>query len=116
MDPVTLVGQRLVLNAPTHDDAETVATLCDDVTWAIRERADGAMLGVISWRRERGDVGFWLGAPSRGHGLMIARATGFAFTGERPFEIVHRDGSHPHSWHAVLDRDDRDVHPVGWPL
>lgn len=185
MDPVTLVGTRLVLTVPTSADIDTVAALCDDellrdtlaalpwpytrsdaesfvaehvpagwasgreLTWAIREGEGGALLGVISWRRDRGDIGFWLGAPARGRGLMVdavrlvadfvfeelgaewigwealvgnvasarvARAAGFAYTGERASEIAHRDGSHPRSWHAVLDKDDRDVHPEGWPL
>ena len=39
-----------------------------EYTWALRRY--GAFLGVIGWRAERGDLGFWLGAPHRGHGYM----------------------------------------------
>lgn len=41
-----------------------------EYTWALRD-ADGAPLkGAISWRRARSDIGYWLGAPHRGSGLM----------------------------------------------
>ncbi|AYF98290.1 GNAT family N-acetyltransferase [Protaetiibacter intestinalis] len=40
------------------------------LSWAIRESEDGPQLGDIGWRPPRGDVGFWLGAPSRGRGYM----------------------------------------------
>jgi RimJ/RimL family protein N-acetyltransferase len=39
-----------------------------EFTWAIR--VDGAFAGVIGVRAARSDVGFWLGAPFRGHGYM----------------------------------------------
>lgn len=36
--------------------------------WAVR--VDGQLAGVIGLRSARNDVGFWLGAPHRGHGYM----------------------------------------------
>jgi len=42
----------------------------DELTWAVREREGGPLLGIIGWRRELGDIGYWLGAPHRGRGLM----------------------------------------------
>lgn len=39
-------------------------------TWAIREADDTPLLGIISVRLERGMVGYWLGAPHRGRGVM----------------------------------------------
>jgi RimJ/RimL family protein N-acetyltransferase len=41
-----------------------------EYTWALRD-ADGSPLkGVIGWRRGNRDLGYWLGGPHRGHGLM----------------------------------------------
>jgi RimJ/RimL family protein N-acetyltransferase len=42
----------------------------DELTWALRTSKEGPLIGVIGWRRELGDIGFWLGAPHRGKGLM----------------------------------------------
>ena len=42
----------------------------DELTWALRTSEEGPLIGVIGWRRELGDIGFWLGAPHRGRGLM----------------------------------------------
>src|SRR5690606_12378328 len=44
----------------------------DEATWAIRETPDGELLGAIGVRRPSGSVGYWLGAPHRGRGLMTA--------------------------------------------
>jgi RimJ/RimL family protein N-acetyltransferase len=41
-----------------------------EYTWALRPESGGPLLGVIGWRPERSDVGFWLGAPHRRQGLM----------------------------------------------
>lgn len=41
-----------------------------ECTWALRHADGGALLGVIGWRRQLSMVGFWLGAPHRGHGYM----------------------------------------------
>jgi RimJ/RimL family protein N-acetyltransferase len=47
----------------------------DEYTWALRD-ADGSPLkGVVAWRRANRDLGFWLGGPHRGFGLM-AEAVG----------------------------------------
>jgi RimJ/RimL family protein N-acetyltransferase len=40
----------------------------DEYTWAIREA--GVFVGVIGFRTRNRDVGFWLGAPHRGRGIM----------------------------------------------
>jgi RimJ/RimL family protein N-acetyltransferase len=40
-----------------------------ELTWALRGDS-GAFLGAIGLRLKRGDLGFWLGAPHRGKGLM----------------------------------------------
>ena len=42
----------------------------EELTWAIRESEGGPLLGIIGWRRGMSDIGFWLGAPHRGRGLM----------------------------------------------
>ena len=39
-----------------------------EYTWAIREVENAELLGMIGWRAELGDVGFWMGAPHRGRG------------------------------------------------
>lgn len=49
-----------------------------ELTWAIRERTDGPLLGVIGHRTALQDVGFWLGAPHRGKGYMPETVTAVA--------------------------------------
>ncbi len=39
-----------------------------EYTWALRR--DGEFLGVVGYRFQAGDVGYWLGAPHRGNGYM----------------------------------------------
>lgn len=39
-------------------------------TWAIRSEPDAPLLGVVGVRTESGMVGYWLGAPHRGRGVM----------------------------------------------
>jgi RimJ/RimL family protein N-acetyltransferase len=41
-----------------------------ECTWALRRGTGEPLLGVIGWRAERSDIGFWLGAPHRGQGFM----------------------------------------------
>lgn len=41
-----------------------------EFTWALRHRTGGPLLGVIGFREATADLGYWLGAPHRGHGLM----------------------------------------------
>ncbi len=48
----------------------------EEFTWALRESASGPLLGMVSWRRGRADIGFWIGAPHRGRGLMTEAVTG----------------------------------------
>ena len=48
----------------------------DELTWAVRESEGGPLLGIIGWRREFGDIGYWLGAPHRGRGLMTEAVIG----------------------------------------
>lgn len=41
-----------------------------ELTWALRSATTGAFLGVIGLRVPTRDLGFWIGAPHRGAGLM----------------------------------------------
>jgi RimJ/RimL family protein N-acetyltransferase len=41
-----------------------------EYTWAIRREAGSEIMGVIGWRAEESDIGFWLGDTHRGHGFM----------------------------------------------
>jgi RimJ/RimL family protein N-acetyltransferase len=57
-----------------------------EFTWALRKTSSGPLLGVVGMRTQPEprtlDVGYWLGAPSRGNGYMVeaVRAvTGWAF-------------------------------------
>lgn len=59
-----------------------------ELTWAIRRKSEPTLVGVVSlrdWNAEQVMLGFWLGAPWRGHGYMPEAArvvTDWAFTGE----------------------------------
>ncbi len=46
--------------------------------------------------------------------LTVARAAGFRYLGRGPGSVRLRDGTHPESWLAVLDRWPRRPHD-GWP-
>jgi RimJ/RimL family protein N-acetyltransferase len=39
-----------------------------EYNWAVR--ADGNLVGMIGYRTQRGDVGFWVGGPHRNRGYM----------------------------------------------
>lgn len=39
-------------------------------TWAVREAAGGPILGVVGIRMATGMVGYWLGSPHRGRGVV----------------------------------------------
>lgn len=133
MIPVTLVTERLVLDAPTTGDRDRVAEYCTDplferfmtlpwpyqakdadyflgglvpdgwnsgseFTWAIRDRTGGPLLGMIGHRTALQDVGFWLGAPHRGKGLMteaVGAVSDWLFG--RGSELVH--------WECVLGNE-----------
>ena len=65
--------------------------------WALREAEDGPLLGVVGLHRRRADdpmsldVGYWLGAPHRGHGYMseaVRTVVDWAF-GTGATETVH---------------------------
>ncbi|MBE7162581.1 MAG: GNAT family N-acetyltransferase [Williamsia herbipolensis] len=53
-----------------------------EYTWAIRRPGSTWLDGVISWRTEHRDLGFWLAPHARGRGLMhdaVELVVGFAF-------------------------------------
>ena len=111
------------------------------------EPAVGPFLGVIGYRRTTSDIGYWLGAPHRGHGFMpeamtavvrwifdlgvseiawecaagnyasvsVARTLGFRYLGEKPANVLYRDGTFPRSWHGSLRADQLGVVQAGWP-
>ena len=61
----------------------------DECTWALREETGGPLLGVIGWRRATDDIGYWLGAPHRGRGLMAEALRGTAAW------LLHEPGDDP---------------------
>ncbi len=46
----------------------------DELVWGIRESEHGPHLGSIGWHASRGEIGYWMGAPSRGRGYMTEAA------------------------------------------
>ena len=46
-----------------------------EYTWALRRTVDAPLLGVVGWRAASSDLGYWLGAPHRGQGLMPEAVT-----------------------------------------
>ena len=60
----------------------------DEWTWAIREDNGGPLLGVVGIRLVSGMVGYWLGAPHRGQGVM---PEALAAVIEAAFERTARD-------------------------
>jgi len=42
----------------------------DEWTWAVRRREGGPLLGAVGVRMRMGMIGYWLGGPHRGRGLM----------------------------------------------
>lgn len=103
----TLRTQRLVLDAVTGADTQLVLQYCQDPElqryvpvprpytmetaigytqgyaadakwlWAIRERVDGPLLGVIELSPQElksAELGFWLGVDHRGRGIMTEAA------------------------------------------
>jgi RimJ/RimL family protein N-acetyltransferase len=47
-----------------------------EYTWALR--IEGELVGIVGFRPERGDIGFWMGAPHRGKGLMTEAVSAVA--------------------------------------
>ncbi|WP_210480510.1 GNAT family N-acetyltransferase [Naasia sp. SYSU D00948] len=53
-----------------------------EYTWALRVAGSQDVVGMIALRTARPDLGYWLGAPHRGHGYMteaVRAVTGWAF-------------------------------------
>ncbi|MFJ3381956.1 GNAT family N-acetyltransferase [Curtobacterium sp. NPDC090217] len=46
-----------------------------EYTWAIRQPGSTWLVGVISYRTQRRDIGFWLAPSARGHGLVHEAVT-----------------------------------------
>ena len=63
-----------------------------EYTWAIRR--DGEFAGMIGYRTELGMIGFWLGAPHRGLGIMTEAATAVV-------DWVFEQGSPAVRWECV---------------
>lgn len=63
-----------------------------EASWAIRLGADGPLIGMVSLRLQKHDVGFWTGAEHRGLGYMpeaVSRVADWAFEqGETPIARV----------------------------
>jgi RimJ/RimL family protein N-acetyltransferase len=107
MEIETLRTARFVLDAVTAADTERVLVYCQDPVlqgfvpvpvpytqetalgytqgyaadarwlWAIRDRVDGPLLGVIelsAHELKSAELGFWLGAEHRGRGIMTEAA------------------------------------------
>jgi len=75
-----------------------------------------AVGAVCDWLFDRGlDAVNWECIVGNSASASVARKSGFAFSGIAPATAAYRDGSHPQSWHGVLDaRDSRGQKP-GWP-
>ena len=103
----------------------------DGLVWGIRERQDGPLRGSIGWRAERGDIGFWMGAPSRGRGYMteavravcawlfaelgVERIGWEAVAGNVASAKVARASGFRYDGEGPIDMPFRDgSHPHGW--
>lgn len=67
----------------------------DELTWALRTSEEGPLIGVIGvigWRRELGDIGFGLGAPHRGKGLMTEAVIAVTDWLASEFDLTGIDG------------------------
>ena len=66
-----------------------------EYTWALRRSADGPLLGAIGWRAHLSMIGFWLGEPHRGQGLMPEAFTAVA-------DWLFRRGVERIAWECVV--------------
>lgn len=159
----TLRTRNLVLDAVTPADTQRVFEYCQDETlqsfvpvpvpytmdaaigytrsyavdarwlWAIRERADGPLLGVIELKPHElasAELGFWLGSEHRGRGIMTEAAIAvveYAFTvaglehvdwcavvGNVPSAIVARNAGLRYEGLRRKSMPHRDVRLDGW--
>lgn len=99
---------------------------------AIRPAGASALMGVVSWQRRRGFVGYWMGAEHRGHGYMAEALRGlvdWVLSGEHGVTSLRWEavaGNHGSAWaaraagfrwagHGPCDVVDRSgAHPPGW--
>ena len=99
---------------------------------AIRPAGASALMGVISWQRRRGFVGYWMGPEHRGHGYMAEALRGLvdwvlsgehgvtslrweAVAGNRGSAHAARAAGFRWAGEAPCDVVDRDgAHPPGW--
>lgn len=101
--------------------------------WAIRERVDGPLLGVIELsphELKSAELGFWLGAEHRGRGIMTEAAIavveyGFtvagldhiawcAVVGNVPSAMVARNAGFRYEGLRRMSMPHRDVRLDGW--
>ena len=75
-----------------------------------------AMLAVSRWIFELGESEIaWECAAGNYASVSVARAVGFRYLGEKPANVMYRDGSHPRSWHGILRADQLGVVQPEWP-
>lgn len=112
-----------------------------EYTWALR--TDGVFAGVIGYREATRDIGYWIGGPHRGRGLMTEASTAVidwlfslgrrtilweCVPGNQASAAVARktgftySGTGPSaladnqlSWHASLAATDTRNEKPGWP-
>jgi RimJ/RimL family protein N-acetyltransferase len=101
-----------------------------EYTWALRLAEDGPLIGVVGWRTERSDIGFWIGADHRRQGLMaeaVSTVVDWLFARDVPiirWEAVRgnvasaataRSVGFRYTGEAPLPAADRDgSRPMGW--
>lgn len=86
----------------TVDEARAFATEYAPQAWrdgaeyvfGIRPEATAPLIGVVSWQRERGFVGYWLDAHHRGRGVMTEALRGLVDW------VLHQDGVDLVRWEA----------------
>lgn len=74
---------------------------------------------ATGWVLETGFAGMsdirWECVVGNASSAAVARKCGFRYEGVAPSRLVHRDGTHPPSWHAVLRASDDGTPRAGWP-